>query len=99
MPRGPTTSRGFASRRPGSSPSDTCWARTWRGSSSARNGSGTSSSALEPFVDLLARRHPDALVLSDVIVDRLEIFDPVRHPVDVGVHGDRHDARVPGAFE
>src|SRR5439155_23781951 len=78
---------------------DTCSPRTPTRWSSAPDSSGTSSSALEPLVDLLARRHPDAFLAADVVVDRLEVLDPVRHPVDVGVHGDRHHPRLRGALE
>ena len=98
-PRGRRTSPGRARRPSGSSPRGTCSPRTSTRWSSARDGSGTSSSALEPLVDLLAGRHPDALLAPDVVVDRLEVLDPVRHAVDVGMHGDRHHPRLLGALE
>src|SRR5262245_41839045 len=90
MRRAPSISSGCARRPSGSSPSDTCWRRTWTRWWSAPGGSGISSPALEPLVDLLARRHPDALVAADVIVGGLEVLDAVGHAVDVRVHGDRH---------
>src|SRR2546422_9805790 len=98
MPPAPPTSRACATRRRGSSPNGTCSRRTWTRSSSALAGCGTSSPALEPLVDLLGRRHPDALVPSVVVVGRLKILDPLGHDVAVGVHGDRPDAGMFGAF-
>ena len=38
------------------------------------------------------------LLLPHVIVHCLEVLDPVGHARDVGVHGERHHARVPGAL-
>src|SRR5207247_9396374 len=49
--------------------------------------------ALPPRVDLLAGGEPDAFLPTQVVVDLLEIADPVRHAVDVGMHGDRHHPR------
>src|SRR5438094_8445485 len=99
MARARPTSSERARRRTRSWPSGTCWRRTSTRWSSARGGSGTSSSALEPLVDFFAGRHPHALLAPDVVVDRLEVLDPVRHPVDVRVHRERHHSRLLGALE
>src|SRR5262249_56730490 len=53
---------------------------------------------LPPLVDLFARGEPYAFLSPQVVVDRLEVFDPVRHTVDVRVHRDRHHTRVAGSL-
>src|SRR3954463_7964124 len=50
--------------------------------------------ALIPVEDLRAVPMQHALVLVDVLVDRLEIFDPVRLPADVGMDRQHADFRA-----
>src|SRR5687767_9510935 len=53
---------------------------------------------LVPVEDLLARPHLHARPLQDVFVQLFEVADAVRHPGDVGMHADRHDAHALLAF-
>src|SRR5262245_2889651 len=55
-------------------------------------------SAAIPVENILALAEHDARLLLHVIVDRLEVLDPVRHAADIWMHGDRHDAPRFGAL-
>src|SRR3979411_702763 len=54
--------------------------------------------ALVPVEDLRAVPMQHAVEAADIIVDLLEIFDPVRLPADIGVDRQRHDLRAVLAF-
>src|SRR5688500_987727 len=64
------------------------------GSKRASGPGASPARALVPLVDLLAGGHPHALLLPDVVVDGLEVLDPVRHAGVVGMDGQRHHARL-----
>src|SRR5690242_19065347 len=51
-----------------------------------------------PVEDLLAVPDDDAARPGDALDHRLEVFDAERRAADIGVDGDRHDARGLGAF-
>src|SRR6185503_15372721 len=69
-------------------------ARSFSFGSRASARAQSSACRSEPVKDLLARPQVHARPLPDVLVELLEVADAVRHPGDVGMHADRHDARA-----
>ena len=51
-----------------------------------------------PVEDLFARHHADARLGADILVELLEIFDPVRRAGQECVQADRHHAGMVGAL-
>src|ERR1700722_2567999 len=51
-----------------------------------------------PVADLAGRHQRDAVMADDIVEQRFQIFDPMRHAGDVGVDRYRHDPRVGGAL-
>src|SRR5262249_23539099 len=51
-----------------------------------------------PLVNLFAGGQPHPLLLPHVVVHRLEVLDPVRDAGNIRMHGQRHDAWIPGSL-
>src|SRR5581483_3222581 len=56
------------------------------------------SSLAVPVEDLFAVPMQHTVEAADIVVNLLEIFDPMRLPADVGVDRERHDLRALGAL-